>query len=155
MRSFGTIVAAAILLFVAYLFVGTIVDGYLDGNMVPDDAVPEAWAAPDSWSEWRDISLVFAAFAWLLAGLITFVLVLAVILLVLALRRILDQNAVPAIDSLRSTLDNARGTTEFVGETVVSPVIRVYSVFNGVRSSLRAVTSLPGRIGGRRKKGNK
>ena len=155
MRFLGTVLSAAILLFLIYLVIGAIVDGYFGGDIVPDSAVPDAWAAPDSWSEWRDIVIVFAGLAWFLAGIASFALVVAVVLLVLALRRVLNQNAAPAIDSLKSTLDNARGTTEFVGETVVSPIIRVYAVFTGVRSGLRAVTSLPDRVRRRRKKAKK
>ena len=58
MRFLGTVISAAILLFLLYLFVGWMVDGYFGGNMVPNDAVPGSWAAPDSWSEWRDIVIV-------------------------------------------------------------------------------------------------
>jgi len=155
MRFLGTVISAAILLFLVYLLIGVIVDGYFGGNIVPDRAVPDAWAAPDSWSEWRDIVIVLTGLAWFLAGLASLALVIVLVLLVLAIRRVLDQNAAPAIDSLRSTLESARGTTEFVGETVVSPIIRVYAVFSGVRTGLRAVTSLPDRVRGRRKKGKK
>ena len=154
MRQAITIISAAVLIFVVYLTIGAIVDGYLGGNVVPNSAEPEAWAGPDSWSEWRDIFLVMAALSWILAGLLAAALMGALVWLVLSLRRILDQNAAPAIDSLKSTLDNAKGTSEFVGESVVSPIIRVYSVFNGVRSGLQAVTSLPDRVR-RRKKGKK
>lgn len=152
MRFVVTVVSAAFLLVLIYLVISTIVDGYLGGNIFPNSLEPDTWAGPDSWSEWRDIFLVMAAVAWVLAGLITVALMVALVMLVLALRRILNQNAVPAIDSLRSTLDNAKGTSEFVGESVVSPIIRVYSVFNGVRGGLQAVTSLPGRVKSRRGK---
>ncbi len=155
MRFLLTVVSAAILIFIIYLVVGTIVDGYFDGNIVPNAAVPDAWAAPDSWSEWRDIFVVLAAVAWVLAGLITVALMVALVMLVVALRRVVNENAAPAIDSLRSTLDNARGTSEFVGESVVSPIIRVYSIFSGVRNGLQAVTSLPKRVRSRKRRGKK
>jgi hypothetical protein len=151
MRSPWTIVGAAALLFVLYLFVGFIVDGYLGGNIVPDGAVPDSWAAPDSWSEWRDIVIVLTGFFWMLAGLLAVALVGVLILLVITARRLLTENVAPAVDSLKETLDNVRGTTEFAGETVVSPIIRVYSVVRGVRSGISALGNLPGRVTGRKK----
>ena len=57
-----------------------------------------------------------------------------------------------ALDSLKASLDNVRGTAEFAGETVASPIIRTYAVVKGVRTGLGAITNLPGRISGRRKK---
>jgi hypothetical protein len=55
-------------------------------------------------------------------------------------------HAAPALDSLKESLDNVKGTAEFAGETVVSPIIRVYSVVRGVRSGIGAVGGLPDRI---------
>ena len=155
MRFVGTVIAAAILILLVYLLAGWIVDGYFDGNIVPDGAVPDSWAAPDAWSEWRDILIVFTAMFWMLAGIVMIVVLVAVLFVVLLLRRILRENAVPAIDSLKSSLDNIRGTTEFAGETVASPIIRTYAVVKGVRTGLGASTHLPDRIRGRRKKARK
>jgi hypothetical protein len=138
-----TVIAAAILIFLVYLGVGWIVDGYLGGNMVPDSAVPENWAAPDSWSEWRDITIVLMGSLAVIALLLTIVLLMVLVVLAVTLRRILQNNLRPAIDSLRDSLDNLRGTTEFAGETVVTPIIRVYSVVRGVRSGLSAVKNAP------------
>ncbi len=151
MRFITTVVLAALLLFMIYLTVGWIVDGYLGGNIVPNRAVPDSWAAPNSWSQWRDIFIVFMALFWMMAGLLTVVLIVVLILLALAARRVVRENVGPAVDSLKDSLDNIRGTTEFAGETVVSPIIRVYSVVRGVRSGVRAVGNLPSRIRGRKK----
>ena len=151
MRFVVTVVCAAILLFVLYLFVGVIVDGYLGGNIVPDRAVPESWAAPNSWPEWRDVIIVALGLLWLLAGMLTIVLLAVLILVAFAFRRLLKENAAPALDSLKDSLDNLRGTTEFVGETAVSPIIRMYSVVKGVRAGVGAVTHLPDRVRHRKK----
>ncbi|MBE7518612.1 MAG: hypothetical protein HS107_05140 [Thermoflexaceae bacterium] len=151
MRFVVTVVSAAILLFFIYLVVGAVADGYLGGDIVPDRAVPEAWAGPDSWSEWRDIVIVFMGLFWVLAGLLAAVLIIVLILLAVTLRRVLRENAAPAIDSLKDTIDSVRGTTEFVGETAVSPIIRAYSVVKGVRSGVSAVTNLSNRVRGRKK----
>jgi hypothetical protein len=150
-RFITTVVSAALLLFIIYLIAGWIVDGYFGGNIVPNGAVPDSWAAPNSWSQWRDILIVFMAAFWMMAGLLTVVLIIVLILLALAARRVMRENVAPAVDSLKDSLDNIRGTTEFAGETVVSPIIRVYSVVRGVRSGVRAVGNLPSRIRGRTK----
>ena len=88
-------------------------------------------------------------------NLIPLIDVLLVILIFLALliRRVVKENAVPAIDSLKDSLDNVRGTTEFAGETIVSPLVRTYAVVKGVRQGISTVKDLPSRVGGRRKKG--
>lgn len=150
MRFLTTVIGGAIFLFLLYLFIGWIVDGYLGGNMVPDNAVPDSWAAPDSWSEWRDIVVVLSGFFWVLAGLFAAVLMLALVLLVFTIRKMAKENLSPAIDSLRGSLDNVRGTAEFAGESVVSPLIRVYSVYKGVRSGFGAVGGIGSRIKGRK-----
>jgi len=154
MRFLVTVLCAAVLLFVLYLVVGVIVDGYAGGNIVPDRAVPDAWAAPDSWSEWRDIVIVVLGLLWVLAGLLAVILLAVLIMVAFAVRRLVRENAAPALDSLKDSLDNLRGTTEFVGETAVSPIIRMYSVVKGVRTGVSAVTHLPDRVR-RRKKGKK
>ncbi|HET7737198.1 MAG TPA: hypothetical protein VFK32_01355, partial [Tepidiformaceae bacterium] len=58
MRFLSTVIGGAIFLFLLYIGVGGIVDGYFGGDIVPDRAVPDSWSAPDSWSEWRDILFV-------------------------------------------------------------------------------------------------
>lgn len=154
MRSAGTWIGAAILIVVVYLFIAGIAS-YFDGHFVPDGAVPNSWAPPSTWANWRDIMIVFAGFFWLLAGLLLCALLAVLVILVFVVRRVLNENVAPAVDSLKDSLDNIRGTTEFAGETVVSPIIRVYSVVSGVRSGISAIGNLPDRVRGRKKKGKK
>ncbi|MCK9517419.1 MAG: hypothetical protein M0R74_00105 [Dehalococcoidia bacterium] len=150
MRFIWTVVSAAILLLLAYLFLAWMVDGYFGGNIAPSWLEPDSWDAPDSWSEWRDIVIVIGGIFAALAFLLLCVLIAALVFLVFTARRMLKENVAPAVDSLKDSLDNVRGTTEFAGETVVSPIIRVYSVVRGVRAGVGAVTNLPGRVRGRR-----
>jgi hypothetical protein len=145
------IIAVAVVLFIG----GGILDGYFGTSVFPDELEPDSWSAPDSWSEWRDIMIVFMGFFWALSLFLLAALLVALIFLVSMLRRILRENAVPAIDSAKAALDNVRGTAEFTGETVASPIIRVYSAVAGVRTGIGAVTNLPDRIRGRRKKGKR
>jgi len=155
MRFFWTVVSAAILLLLGYLVLAWIVDGYFGGNIAPSWLEPDSWDAPDSWAEWRDIVIVFGGIFAALALLLICVLLAALVFLVFTLRRILERNVAPAVDSLKDSLDNVRGTTEFAGETVVSPIIRVYSVVRGVRAGIGAVTNFPSRVRGNRRRGRR
>lgn len=152
MRFVLWIISGALFILFAYLVASWFVDGYFGGNIFPDRLERDSWAAPDSWSEWRDIVIVLSAGFFVVAGILAAAVMAALLFLVVMLRRILRDNAAPAIDSLRQSLDNIRGTTEFAGETIASPIIRVYAVAKGVRSGLGAVTGLPGRVKGQRKK---
>jgi len=145
---------AALLLLVLYLLVAGVAS-YFGGHLVPDAAVPDSWAPPSSWAEWRDILIVFTAVFWVVGGILTVVVMAALLFVVLLLRRVIKENAVPALDSLKESLDNMRGTTEFAGETVASPIIRTYAVVKGVRTGIGAITHLPDRIKGRRKQGKR
>jgi uncharacterized membrane protein len=155
MRFVMTVILAALLLLVLYVMIGAIVDGYFGGNMIPNRFVPDSWSAPNSWEQWRDIVIVFAGLWFALAFFLTCVLLIALIILVFTIRGLLKNKLGPAIDSLKESLDNVKGTSEFVGETAVAPIVRVYSVVRGVRGGIGAITNLPDRIRGRQKKKKK
>ncbi len=142
MRFVLTVVLAALLIVVAYLGVSWFVDGYWGGNIYPNDAEPDTWSAPDSWSEWRDIVIVFGGFFFALAGIFLCVLLGVAIYLLVTIRRLLRDNLAPALDSARDLADEVRGTTEFVSETAVAPIIRVYSIVSGVRRGVSTVGGL-------------
>lgn len=155
MRSFWTVIGAAVLLILLYLFAAWMVDGYFGGDIAPSWLEPGSWDAPDSWGEWRDITVVFMGFFAVLALLLLCGLLGALVFLVLTLRRLVSNNVTPAVDSLKVSLDNLKGTTEFAGETVASPIIRVYSVFRGVRSGVGAISGLTDRVRGNKKRGRR
>ena len=83
---------------------------------------------------------------------IPLVLLSALVWVALQIRKLLAENVAPAVDSLRESLDNVRGTTEFAGETIASPIIRTYSLVRGVRNGVMALGNFPGRVRGRKKK---
>ena len=140
---------------IAYLGLSVVVDGYFAGNIFPNGVAPDSWAAPNSWSNWRDILIVLTAGFWVIAGILLIVLMVVAIFLLLQIRKLLEKNITPAVDSLRDSLDTLRGTAEFAGETVASPLIRAYSIVRGVRSGLGAMTNFPMRVKGNKKKGRK
>ena len=149
LRFFLTVVLAALLIIVVYLVVSWFVDGYFGGNIFPDQAEPGTWSAPDSWSEWRDIATVALGALVALVGLFACILLVVLIRVAFSVKRAVDQNVVPLLDSARDLVDEVRGTAEFVGESAVSPIIRVYSIVSGVRRGLDSLGSLGGRFGGK------
>ncbi|MFN0095500.1 MAG: hypothetical protein ACKVVT_12095 [Dehalococcoidia bacterium] len=138
----------AVVLALFYIWLSTVV-AYFGGDIWPLP-VHHSWALPDSWSEWRDVAIIFSTLFWALAGLVLLVLLGVLTFLAFAIKRLLEKNVAPAVDSLKASLDNVRGTTEFAGETVVSPLIRAYSVVKGVRTGMGAITGVGDRIRGRK-----
>lgn len=153
MRTVWIVIAAAILIVVAYITLSIIV-AYCGGDIWPFP-VHDSWSLPDSWAEWRDIAIVFSSFWWALAGFVMTLLLAVLVWLVMQIRALMRDNVAPAVDSLKGTLDNVRGTTEFAGETVVSPLIRAYSVVRGVRSGVSAVRGFPDNVRRRQKRGSR
>ncbi len=95
------------------------------------------------------------------AGIMTILVLLAVfittVVLGLAARTLLGgiqtlvrDEVTPLMKSAHQTAQRVRGTTTFIGETAVAPVIRVYSVVAGAR---RAIGVLSGVTGRRRRRG--
>ena len=56
--------------------------------------------------------------------------------LIATVQNLLRDDVQPAVRSARQTVDSIRGTTSFVADTAVAPVIRVYGIFSGVRRFL-------------------
>jgi hypothetical protein len=125
---------------------------YWDVTFLPESWWPESWAPPDSWSEWRDIVIVMAGLFMAMAMFLIVICLGVMVFLLITIRRLIRDNVAPAVDSLKDSIDNVRGTAEFMGEAAAAPVIRVYSVVNGVRTGLGAVRNLPDRVRARRGK---
>ena len=89
MRFLLWLVSGALFLLFIYLIASWFVDGYFGGNIFPDRWERDSWAAPDSWSEWRDIVIVLSPGFFVLAGMLSVVLVVALIFLVFMARRVL------------------------------------------------------------------
>ena len=145
-----TVLLAALLLAILYLALSALVDGYLGGDIYPDGAAPDSWDAPDSWAEWQAIVVIAAAAFLSMAAIAACVLLAALTGLALTARRLLRRNVAGAIDSTRELVDEIRGTAEFMGESAVSPVIRVYSIASGVRRGMGAMGAAGKRFRGRR-----
>ena len=93
-----------------------------------------------SLEELRDLIIV----VWGILGIVflAVALVLGIVVgisargLIATVQNLLRDDVQPAVRSARQTVDSIRGTTSFVADTAVAPVIRVYGIFSGVRRFL-------------------
>ena len=74
------------------------------------------------------------------------VLLFAVRALTGAVRDLINDPLKPAINDIRSAIQNIQGTTEFFTDTAVSPLIRVIALGRGIKKGLSIATGF-----GRRK----
>jgi hypothetical protein len=99
--------------------------------------------------QWRDIVMI----AFMTVALLAFVVILifSVIIGFLGMgimkrvRSILKDNVQPTTASVRATAENIRGTVEYVSETAVKPVVKVYGAAAGARRFVGVVTRFAGR----------
>jgi len=84
----------------------------------------------------RDISIIVLA---LVTGVIGLFLIILIFQLQ-SLTALLRDEIKPILDSANQTANTVRGTTTFVSDAVVTPMIRVASVAAGVTRTLRVLT---------------
>lgn len=88
----------------------------------------------------RDLIIIFLA----LEGIMIILALAVLIFQVARLINLLQNEVKPALTDTRQTLQSAKGTVEFVGDTVSGPIIKASSFFAGVGA-------LVGNVGGIRK----
>jgi hypothetical protein len=102
-----------------------------------------------SLGDFRDIIVIIWGILsiLLLAALILVVVILALSVkrLISEVRELLNTGVRPVLSSARETADNVTGTTRFVGDKVVRPIIRVVGIISGVRRGIGVFTGLTGR----------
>ena len=86
----------------------------------------------------RDIAVIVLA----LFGTLQFLVVLLVAFM-------LYRKVGPLLDSARTTMNNVQGTTAFVTETTVSPVIKILSFITGMRTAAERLSQFRNRKGGK------
>ncbi len=84
----------------------------------------------------RDLAIVLLAVESLIIGILLIVLILQVV----SLTRLLRDEIKPILNSADETVRTVRGTTTFVSDTFVTPVVRVSSFAAGVAQALRILT---------------
>ncbi len=83
----------------------------------------------------RDLAIVLLAVESLVIGVVLIILVLEV----RSLARLLRDEIKPILNSADETVRTVRGTTTFVSDTFVKPLVRVSSFATGVAQVLRVL----------------
>lgn len=117
-------------------------------SQVIENVLIFGWSWP-SVEEWRDFVIVVYGVVGILAFII-FIAVLFLIFLILrsirgSIRDLIDDPVRPALEEVRKTAENVRGTTEFVADNAVHPVIRVVSAVRGIRRGISSITGFRSR----------
>jgi hypothetical protein len=96
----------------------------------------------------RDWAIIFLAIVNMVYLIILIVMVVVLGFLVRLLLKktivIVDENVKPTLDSVKGTVVNVKGTSEYVSEAAVKPIVRAYGVFAGVRRFASVITGLTG-----------
>lgn len=85
----------------------------------------------------RDIAIIIIAVQSIVVGVLLGVLVWQVWRLV----KMLQTEIKPIITDTQDTVNTVRGTTTFVSDTVVTPIIKTSSTVVGLRRTLRSLTA--------------
>ena len=100
-------------------------------------------------AELRDVVIV----VWGVISALFFAAALIVVLmigfsargLINMVKGMLDDSVKPTLTSVKDAADTVRGTTEFVGRTAVTPVVRAYGTVAGVKKGLSVLGSFKGK----------
>ncbi|MGE5138189.1 MAG: hypothetical protein ACM3JD_01895 [Rudaea sp.] len=83
----------------------------------------------------RDIAIIVLAVETIVIGIFLLILVLEI----RNLAKMLNNEIKPILESADETVRTVRGTTTFVSENVITPVVRVSSFTTGVATALRII----------------
>ncbi len=108
-----------IVILIAVLLLGLIVTGI----------VFLAKADPSTTSQVRDIFIIFLALESLVIGIVLVILVLQIT----SLMNLLQNEVKPILQSTTETINTLKGTTQFISQNLVEPVIKVNSYTAGIR----------------------
>jgi hypothetical protein len=90
----------------------------------------------------RDIAIIVLALESIVVGVLLAILVIQVMRLV----RLLREEVMPILRSTQDTVSTVRGTTDFMADHLVQPVVKASSYAAGAR---QAINTLLGRSNGR------
>ncbi len=83
----------------------------------------------------RDFSIIFLA----LSTIVTQIILVLLLLEIRSLSKTLRENVVPILQSADETVRTVRGTSVFVSDNVVTPVVRASSMVAGIQQTLRVL----------------
>src|SRR2546422_7830858 len=105
----------------------------------------------DTPEEWRDFLIMCYAVAgtimFLVAVFFTVVVGYISASTVRTTRRIMRENVVPTLESVRETSESVRGTVGFISDNAVAPVIKAYGTFAGARRFVAVVARFASKRG--------
>jgi len=81
----------------------------------------------------RDVSIILLA----IESIVVQIILILLLLEIRSLSRMLRENIFPILQSADETVRTVRGTSVFVTDNVVSPVVRISSIAAGVSQALR------------------
>jgi hypothetical protein len=90
---------------------------------------------PDQTETIRDIVIIFMAVEFLLIGLVLIVLIIQLA----RLTTMLQDEVKPILDSTNETIGNLRGTTAFLSDNMVKPVIKINSTISAMRRAAELI----------------
>jgi cytochrome b subunit of formate dehydrogenase len=106
------------------------------------------YSRPQVTSFLRDVAVIILAFETLLVIFFLGVMIVLLIYVILTL----EGEIKPILDATSETVYTVRGTTTFVSDTVVSPIMEVASIVGAVKGAAKAIAGL--RPKGRGKRGS-
>lgn len=71
--------------------------------------------------------------------IVSIALVAAILVLVSVITKLTDTKVSPLIDKVMETADDAKATVAYVGEGVVSPLVKIASILAGIRGAIKAL----------------
>ena len=95
-------------------------------------AVASMIQAPQQTQTIRDIFIIFMALESLLIGVALIILIVQFASLI----NLLQNEVRPILDSTNETVNHLRGTAEFLGESVVEPVVKLSGYLAGMQRML-------------------
>jgi hypothetical protein len=109
---------------------------------------------PDNLADWRDIIIIAGGglMIVLFVLLIVFTLVLGTAsrALLSTIQTMLRTEVSPLLESARQTVQNVQGTTVFVSQNAVRPIIRVYGIIAAFRRAFAVLMGFVRRTGRKR-----
>ncbi len=82
--------------------------------------------------KWRDMFLIFMALESLIIGAALVVLIVQIAMLI----NLLNNEIKPVLEATNETIATLRGTTQFLSENLVEPVIKLNSYIAGLQKML-------------------
>ena len=76
------------------------------------------------------------------AAIVTLVVGFTARSLLRSVKEVIDDSVRPTVNSIKEAADTLRGTTEFVGRTAITPIVRTYGAFAGVRKGLSVLAGV-------------